>query len=98
MPEDVSALVTGMSNEMTKVTLVNTNQIEPREVIVQTGGYGEHQCLRVETGGKSFPVNHKFFKVRLARGAGAELIIYVSRFVNQPTVAFPWHGDRVPLQ
>ncbi|MFC1692723.1 hypothetical protein ACFL1R_04375 [Candidatus Latescibacterota bacterium] len=98
LPEDVAALITEMSNDKTKVTLVNINQAEPREVIVQTGGYREHQCLRVETGGRSFPVNHGFFKVRLARGAGAELIIYHRRFVNQPTVAFPWHGNEIPLQ
>ena len=98
IPEDVASLVTEINKEMTKVTLVNVNQVEPRDVIVQTGAFGEHQCVRVEIGGKVYPVNHRFFNVRLAPGSGEELIIYVNRYTNQPTLAFPWHGDMVPLQ
>ena len=97
IPEDVGSLVTEMNKDMTKVTLVNINQVEPRDVIVQTGAFGEHQCVRVETGGKVFPVNNRFFHVHLAPGAGSELIIYAQRYSNPPTLAFPWHGDRVPL-
>ncbi len=96
IPEDVASLVTEMNEEMTKVTLVNINQVELRDVIVQTGAYGEHRCIRVETGGSSVPVNNRFFSVRLAPGAGAELIIYQKRYANKPTLAFPWHGDSVP--
>lgn len=95
-PEDVAALVTKMDKEMTRVILINVNQTKPREVIVQTGGYGEHQCTRVEIDGRKIPVNHRFFTVRLDPGAGVELDIYARRYANQPTLAFPWHGDRVP--
>ena len=97
LPEDVAALVTEITKDKVKVVLVNINQTEPREIIVQTGGYGEHQCERVETGGRSNPVNNRFFNVRLAPGAGEELVIYRRRFANKPTLAFPWHGDRVPF-
>ena len=97
LPEDVAALVTEITKDFVKVILVNINQAEPREVIVQTGGYGEHRCERVETGGQKFPVDNRFFNVRLAPGAGAELVVYRSRFANMPTLAFPWHGDRVPF-
>ena len=97
LPEDVAALVTQMDDHSTKVTLVNVNQSEPREVIIQTGGYGEHQCLRVDTGGESSRVDNSFFTVRLAPGSGAELDIYVRRYANQPTLAFPWHGENVPF-
>ncbi len=98
IPEDVAVLITEMSKEMTKVILVNVNQLEARDVIVQTGAYGEHQCVRVETGGRKFQVNNRFFNIRLAPGAGAELIIYAHRYANRPTLTFPWHGDTVPLQ
>ena len=97
IPEDVGSLVTEMNKDMTKITLVNINQVEPRDVIVQTGAFGEHQCMRVETGDKVFPVNNRFFHVHLAPGAGAELVIYTQRYANPPTLAFPWHGDMVPL-
>ncbi len=96
LPADVAALVTRMNKEMTRVILVNVNQTEPREVIVQTGGYGEHQCIHVEINGKKISVNNRCFTVRLERGAGAELDIYARRYANQPTLAFPWQGDSVP--
>lgn len=96
LPENVASLVTKVSDTMTKVTLVNIDQVEARDVIVQTGGYGEHQCIRVEAGGRTLPVNDKRFSVRLEPGAGAELTIHVDRYANQPSLAFPWHGDSVP--
>ena len=97
LPSDVAALITEMSNDTTKVTLVNINQSEPREVIIQGGAYGEHQFLHVEWAGTVIPVNKKYITVRLNPGAGANLTIHVNRYANQPTLAFPWHGDRVPL-
>ncbi|MCZ6673327.1 MAG: hypothetical protein O7C75_10360, partial [Verrucomicrobia bacterium] len=92
LPEDVASLVTEMNNEMTKVTLVNINQVESRDVIVQTGGYGEHQCVRVETRDGMIPVDNRYFTVSLAPGAGAELTIYADRYANQPSLGFPWHN------
>ncbi|MFA6471146.1 MAG: hypothetical protein WCU00_03810, partial [Candidatus Latescibacterota bacterium] len=97
LPQDVASLVTAMDKKMTKVTIVNINQVEPRNVIVQTGGYGEHQCEYVEVNGVKTEVNNRFFTVHLAPGAGAELIIYARRYANQPTFALPWQGDNVPL-
>jgi hypothetical protein len=70
------------------------NQVEPRHLIVQTGAYGEHQCLDVAVNGERIPVDQRFFHVRLAAGAGAELKIHMRRYVNPPTLAFPWQGDR----
>lgn len=96
IPQDVAALVTKMDNEKTRVILINVNQIESRDVIVQTGAYGEHQCTDIEFEGKTIPVNSRYFTVSLAPGAGTELTVYVNRYANQPTLAFPWHGDKVP--
>ena len=45
VPEDVAALVSELSDTRTVVTLVNLNPSQPRTVIVQGGGYGEHQIL-----------------------------------------------------
>ena len=90
IPEDVAALVDGLTDEQTTLTLVNTNQVEPRTVIVQSGGYGEHQCVSVSTGGERIPVNNSSFTVRLAPGAGARLTLAIRRYANQPTLALPW--------
>lgn len=96
IPQDVGALITKMDETMAEVTLVNVNQTEPREVIIQTGGYGEHQCLYVELENRMVQVNNRFFTVKLAPGAGITMKVYVQRYANQPTLAFPWHGDTVP--
>ena len=96
IPEDVAALVSRMTDTSTTVTLVNVNQTEQRDVIVQTGGYGEHQCTRVEVNGEAITVNKRFFTVHLAQGAGAELVLHHDRYANRPTLAFPWQGDTIP--
>ncbi len=98
LPEDVAALVTGLSDTETKLTLVNIDQITPRDIIVQASGYGEHQCLSVTVGDRTYPVNDRAFRVHLAPGAGADLTMTIRRYANQPTLAFPWHGETVPTE
>ena len=90
MPEDVAALVSELGDRRTVVTLVNVNTSQPRTVIVQAGGYAEHQFESVESGGRTTPVNARELTVRLAPGAGATLTFAMRRYVNQPTVRFPW--------
>ncbi len=98
IPQDVAALVTAIDRTATHVTLVNVNQIEPREVVVQTGAYGEHQCVKVVVGDTEYPVDSRYFSVLLKPGAGAELVISSNRFANMPTMAFPWEGNTVSSQ
>lgn len=90
LPPDVASLVTKMEEGLTHLTLVNINQLEPRDVVIQTGAYGEHECLWVIAENKKHPVNSRHFTVRLDPGAGAALTISVKRYANQPTLAFPW--------
>ena len=51
LPEDVAALVSGMTDTSTKVTLVNLNQTSPRTVVVQGGAYGEHRIESAQADG-----------------------------------------------
>ncbi len=90
LPEDVAALVTKMDGGVTNVSLVNINQVKSRKVIIQTGAFGEHQCLSVKIGDKEYPVNNRSFEVQLDPGAGTELIISAKRYANQPSWSFPW--------
>ena len=96
IPRDVAALVTEMTSARTNVTLVNCSQVHARTVTVQTGGYGEHECISVAVDGIEYDVNDRFFTVRLEPGSGSELVIRHALFRNTPTLAFPWHGDTVP--
>ena len=61
-------------------------------VIVQGGGYGEHQITTVRVDGSDQPVDvdHTHIVVRLAPGAVTRLHLGMERYANQPTLAFPW--------
>jgi hypothetical protein len=91
VPPDVAALVSAMDDRRTVVTLVNVGATARRSVVVQAGGYAEHQFESVTVNGRTQPVNASHVTVDLAPGAGAELTFATRRYANQPTVAFPWN-------
>ena len=94
VPEDVAALVDTMTDTQVAVTLVNVSQSEAREVLVQMGAYGEHQCRRVVMDGRSFEISGSWFEVHLSPGAGARLLIETDRYANRPSLLFPWDQGR----
>ena len=91
VPEDVAALVSELSDTRTVVTLVNLNPSQPRTVIVQGGGYGEHQLVSVTSGDKTTPIDSPLLTVRLDPGCGRQLVLAMKRYANAPTVKHPWH-------
>jgi hypothetical protein len=94
LPEDVAALVESLSADETKLVLVNVNPSEPRIVVVQAGGYAEHQFTAVELEGREFAVDRADVTVRLAPGAGARMVLKMRRYANRPALAHPWDRDR----
>lgn len=90
IPRDVAALVGTMTADETVVTLVNTNPLEERTVIVQGGAYAEHQIERVQIAAQTVAVDDTLFAIRLAPGCGTQLTLVMQRYVNQPTLAMPW--------
>ena len=90
VPEDVAALVSELGNRRTVVALVNLNATESRTVIVQAGGYAEHQFESVEWNGRTRRVDARDLTVQLAPGAGAKLTLATRRYANRPTVLLPW--------
>ncbi|MFN0103377.1 MAG: hypothetical protein ACKV2U_14970 [Bryobacteraceae bacterium] len=98
LTEDVGALVEKLGADSATVTLVNTNQIEPREVVVQAGGYGEHRFEAVTVAGKKTAFQGPVMTVRLEPGAGATLEFQMTRYANKPTFAFPWDRAWYPAK
>jgi hypothetical protein len=98
VPEGVSALVSKLTADSVTVTLVNTNQVEARDVVVQAGGYGEHQFTGVRQGGESKTLDTPLVSVHLEPGAGSELTFAMNRYVNSPTLAQPWNRGWVGPQ
>src|SRR5947207_3968916 len=75
LPTDVAALVERISAEDVVVTLINTNQLDPRTLIVQGGAYGEHEIVAASGLGGQASVGNAHFAVQLAPGAGEKLTI-----------------------
>ena len=96
IPEDVAALVEGLSSDGMKLTLINVNQVEPRIVVLQGGAYGEHQLKTVTLSGTTHQIESPTFRVRLAPGAGTQFEVKMARYTLQPTMKFPW--DREPVK
>jgi hypothetical protein len=90
LPPDTAALVDRMTVNETAVTLVNLSPTKARTVVVQGGGYGEHQIKSVAIGETVQAVSASTFTLRLAPGSGARLVLTMDRFVSQPTLKFPW--------
>ena len=90
IPEDVAALVEKLSDDAVTLMLVNINPVSSRRVVVQGGGYAEHEVASVSTDGVEREIGSSAFSVRLAPGCGARLEIKTKRYANLPTVTFPW--------
>jgi hypothetical protein len=90
IPDDVAALVDSLSADGMSLTLVNTNQLEARTVVIQAGGYAEHKFGSAALEGRSAAVNAPHVTVRLAPGAGGKITLQMRRYVNPPTLRFPW--------
>ncbi len=90
LPKDVAALVEKLGPDFATVTLVNTNPVEARTMVVQAGSYGEHQFESAKIGESSTPIGAPFVTVRLEPGAGSRVEFRMTRYKNAPSVAFPW--------
>jgi hypothetical protein len=87
LPDDVAALVEKISGDSVTVSLINLNAVEPRDVIVQAGAYGEHQFTA--------PHNARWITVRLEPGSGGRLTLGMKRYAHQPTAKQPWDQGSV---
>ena len=91
LPPDVAALVDKIRPSGVSLTLVNTDPVSRRKLIVQTGTYAEHNAVSVTVDGRRVAVGDSHFEVWLQPGAGARITIEMDRYANQPTLKFPWN-------
>jgi len=98
LPEDVSVLVDSISKESYSVHIANIGS-QVRTLVLQAGGFGEHQFLAVEIDGKRSEINDKYLSITLEAHAQAKLVFTVRRFANDPTYETPWskRSDWHPL-
>jgi hypothetical protein len=90
LPDAVAALVTKLGPDSASVTLVNTDNVELRTVVVQAGGYAEHEFTAVSVDGKEKPLAARALTVKLAPGSGATLEFRMRRYAHAPAASMPW--------
>jgi hypothetical protein len=90
LPEDVAALVSGLTDTSTTVTFVNLNKTEPKTFVVQGGAYAEHRLESVTWNGKTVGVDCTSVTITLEPGAGDTLTLQMKRYAEDPTELFPW--------
>jgi len=94
LPPDVAVLVHRIGRDSVTATFVNLSK-KRRTIVVQGGAYAEHQVACVVTAdGTEHEVGGTAFAVLLAPGAGGDLTVRLKRFVNQPTMTYPWRRDQ----
>jgi len=89
LPEGVAALIERMDANWVTLTLVNTNQLNSRTIVIQAGGYGEHEFQSVSIGGITHKIDSTSAKIRLAPGSGGSIRLQMKRFVHPPSLAWP---------
>ncbi|MFO0964170.1 MAG: hypothetical protein U0793_01100 [Gemmataceae bacterium] len=89
LPEDVAALVEEMTGDRVVLTLLNLDQLQERTIVIQAGGYGEHEFTSGNLGSEKATVNASTLTVRLSPGAGGRLTLGMRRYANAPRLAFP---------
>jgi len=90
LPDAVAALVERIAADQITLTLVNTDPVNARKVIVRMGAYGEHECTSVTSSKGKVETRGRDVTIELAAGAGERPTIGMKRYANQPTVALPW--------
>ncbi len=90
LPQDVAALVESLTDDSVTVTLVNLDPIAPRSLIVQAGGYREHEFTALRIGDRTSPINSRALRVDLAPGAGMRLVLSMQRYSGSPTLTQTW--------
>ncbi len=94
VPPHIGALVEKLSADSATVTLVNTDPVNPTELIVQAGAYAEHQLVSARLDGRTIAIDRPFIHVRLEPGCGARIEFAMRRYANPPTLAPPWDRRR----
>jgi hypothetical protein len=96
LPPDVGAMVDDLRDDGARVTLVNTNPLEPRRLIIQAGAFGEHTFTEARdvtqdssAEAPTWAVNDKWLQVDLAPGGMVQLDLGMKRYSRTPSYEQP---------
>lgn len=90
VPAGCAALVEEMKDDSVTVTLVNTSQLAGQTVTIQAGGYAEHAFSGATVNGEAVTLGGRTLTLTLEPGCGTRVKLAMRRYVNSPTLLFPW--------
>jgi len=94
LPSHVAALVDTCESDGVVLTLANTDVVEGRDVVIQSGSFAEHEITTArvegpEEGGQTIEVAGPHVRVHLGPAAQVRLRLGLRRFARQPTYELP---------
>lgn len=89
LPPFVSAFVTQVMDDSVSIHLVNTDALQAKSVLIQSGGFAEHTFTTVVVDDVKQDVNDNVMRVALKPGAEVKLTLGLKRYVNTPTYNMP---------
>ena len=98
LPDAVAARVEHVSADHAETVLVNTDDLHPRQLLVQAGAFGEHSFsggVAVSPDGTTAPIQidtGRHVTVDLGPGANIRLRLDMNRFVHRPSYDGPTWG------
>jgi hypothetical protein len=96
LPAGVAALVESINKNSLILNLVNTDLMNEKEVIVQSGSFGQHNFTQVDVLDEdgqiksSQQVDGRWTAINLAPSAGIKLCLHTQRYANTPYYETPW--------
>lgn len=105
LPKDVAALVRKIHADHARVSLVNLSVRDTRDVVIGAGSFGEHNFTSARerqpdgtAAGLETTMDGRWLRLRLPPCSEIELDLSMKRYCNEPSYAFPWHGDGIPVR
>jgi hypothetical protein len=94
LPAYTAALVEPQTDDGFHVNLVNTDILEPRDLIIQAGAFAEHEFIDARVDGAATPsaatpVDDRYVRVRLGPAVHARIHCRLKRLCHQPTYDRP---------
>ncbi len=89
LPPDIAVLVEALADTSTTITVVNLSAVHERRMIIRGGGYGEHRIDAVQLGDQRIAVGQRDVPLRIAPGAGVQLVLQMARHALKPTLDWP---------
>ncbi|MBU08362.1 MAG: hypothetical protein CME13_10380, partial [Gemmatimonadetes bacterium] len=102
LPADVAALVRRLDATSASISLVNLSVRDTREFVIGAGSFGEHRftSMHESSADSAVPkeISSPWLRITMPPGTEIDLELGTKRYCREPSFAFPWHGEAIPIR